>query len=168
MIRMTEEKDIPHVMEIIHMAQEQFCRMGIDQWQDGYPNEEVIRRDMDRRESYVAEKEETVIGTAAISMEKEENYEIIKNGEWLTGNRKNYAVIHRIATHNAYKRNGTADAFLRFAQQAALKKGKENIRIDTHPDNRIMQNWIRKNGFVYCGHIFLDDGALRYAYEKCL
>lgn len=85
---MTEEKDIPHVMEIIHMAQEQFCRMGIDQWQDGYPNEEVIRRDMDRRESYVAEKEETVIGTAAISMEKEENYEIIKNGEWLTGNRK--------------------------------------------------------------------------------
>ena len=73
---MTEEKDIPHVMEIIHMAQEQFCRMGIDQWQDGYPNEEVIRRDMNRRESYVAEKEGTVIGTAAISMEKEENYEI--------------------------------------------------------------------------------------------
>ena len=42
------------------------------------------------------------------------------------------------------------------------------IRIDTHPDNRIMQNWLKKNGFSYCGWIWLVTGDLRYAYEKLL
>ena len=34
----------------------------------------------------------------------------------------------------------------------------ENIRIDTHRDNKIMQHNILKQGFTYCGIIYLQSG----------
>ena len=33
-----------------------------------------------------------------------------------------------------------------------------NIRIDTHRDNKIMQHNILKQGFTYCGIIYLQSG----------
>jgi len=35
----------------------------------------------------------------------------------------------------------------------------DNIRIDTHHDNKIMQRLLQENGFVHCGVIFLTDGS---------
>jgi hypothetical protein len=42
----------------------------------------------------------------------------------------------------------------------------ENIRIDTHHDNKIMQHNILKHGFTYCGIIYLLSGDERLAYQK--
>ncbi|MBR1526072.1 MAG: hypothetical protein IJ640_05360 [Prevotella sp.] len=42
----------------------------------------------------------------------------------------------------------------------------DNIRIDTHRDNRIMQHLMQKEGFTYCGIIYLDNGDERLAYQK--
>ena len=103
-----------------------------------------------------------------ISFEKEKTYDGIENGQWLTPGDTKYMVIHRIATHYEYKRRGTAGAFLEFARETARRRGVLSIRIDTHPDNQIMQSWLCKNGFIYCGWIWLINGSLRYAYENVL
>ena len=59
------------VMTIIRMAQQSFRDQGVDQWQDGYPNEEVILEDIRKGQSYVAEEKGIILGTAVISFEKE-------------------------------------------------------------------------------------------------
>ena len=42
-----------------------------------------------------------------------------------------------------------------------------HLRIDTHGDNTVMQNLVRKLGFVHCGTIHVEeDDAPRLAYEK--
>ena len=42
-----------------------------------------------------------------------------------------------------------------------------HLRVDTHRDNRVMQNIFEKNGFVYCGTIYVtEDCHPRMAYEK--
>ena len=39
--------------------------------------------------------------------------------------------------------------------------------MDTHGDNKVMQNLLKKNGFVYCGIIHVEeDNDPRLAYEK--
>lgn len=38
----------------------------------------------------------------------------------------------------------------------------ENIRIDTHADNHVMQKQILKNEFVKCGIIFQETDALEH------
>lgn len=167
-IRETKEADLKEVMKIIQMAQDFLRLYKIDQWQDGYPNEKVIMEDIRQKQSYLAEKEENTVGTAVVSLKRECTYENIEEGKWLTGNDSDYVVIHRIATHRDYKNQGIASAFLRFAEDVGREKHVSGIRIDTHPDNKIMQTWIKKNGFVYCGKIHLESGALRYAYEKVL
>lgn len=40
-----------------------------------------------------------------------------------------------------------------------------HVRIDTHRDNKTMQHVILKNGFEYCGIIYLKNGEQRLAYE---
>ena len=63
----TRESDLPAVMQIIAAAQADFCERGIDQWQNGYPNEQVIRGDMARGESYVAMRGDQVVATVMIT-----------------------------------------------------------------------------------------------------
>ena len=45
---------------------------------------------------------------------------------------------------------------------------ENNIRIDTHRDNTIMQHVIQKHGFSYCGIIYLANGDERMAYQKVI
>ena len=42
-----------------------------------------------------------------------------------------------------------------------------NVRIDTHEDNYVMQNMLKKLGYTYCGIIHLENGDPRLAYQKC-
>lgn len=167
-IRKAKQEDVESIMEMIRMAQQSLCLQKIDQWQDGYPNQEVIMEDIRKRESYVAEINGNAAGTAVISLAKEHTYDQISHGKWITENDENYVVIHRIATHNDWKRRGVAGELLKYAEITAKESGKKSVRIDTHPDNWIMQTWLEKNGFSFCGWIYLESRALRYAYEKVL
>lgn len=42
------------------------------------------------------------------------------------------------------------------------------MRADTHKDNETMQSLLLKNGYEYCGIIFVEDGTERLAFEKAL
>ena len=46
--RKTEKKDIAGILEIIESAKERMKNMGLDQWQNGYPNENSIMEDVDK------------------------------------------------------------------------------------------------------------------------
>lgn len=165
--RKTEEKDIPVVMEIINEAKEYFKNNNIDQWQNGYPNEESIKGDIIEGENYVlCDDEEKIIATCAISFRGEKNYLVIEEGNWLKDTE--YAVIHRVAVKNTVKGKGISNIFVKEAEKMCHEKGIESIRIDTHKDNKSMQKLILKNGFVYCGIIYVADGSKRLAYEKIL
>ena len=45
--RKSTKSDVIKIMEIVKQAQEYFKSQGIDQWQNGYPNEEVINNDIE-------------------------------------------------------------------------------------------------------------------------
>ena len=99
--RKTIKTDIDSVMNIIRQAQEYFKIQGINQWQDNYPNPDVINSDIAKGESYVLLKDDNIVATAAISFDGEKTYESIYEGKWITNNK--FAVIHRIAVDNNYK-----------------------------------------------------------------
>jgi len=53
-------------------------------------------------------------------------------------------------------------------EKMCLEKGIHSIKIDTHEQNISMQRLLDKNGFQYCGVIFVADQSPRVAYEKIL
>lgn len=54
--RKAEKNNLKNIMEIIGNAKEEMGKMGIDQWQDGYPDEKTIDGDIKKGESYIYEK----------------------------------------------------------------------------------------------------------------
>ena len=51
--RKSTKNDVPKIMNIVKQAQNYFKEQGIDQWQNNYPNEEVINGDIENGDSYV-------------------------------------------------------------------------------------------------------------------
>lgn len=166
-IRKAQPEDLGALMEIIGQAVESLRERGVDQWQDGYPNEEVIREDIRKGISYVVctrvDGKEKIIATAAISFEPEETYADIYDGSWRAG--LPYAVIHRIATAESCKGRGAAGALIAFVRESCRSRGVKWMRIDTHRDNLVMQNFLEKHGFEKCGSITLADGSHRFGFD---
>ena len=166
-IRHTEIADIPAILHIYNQAKQYLHSQNVDQWQDGYPNEQSIIQDMEQKQSYVLIDDTSVIGTAAIVLELDPNYAYIEDGQWLTSN-DNYYCIHRIAVDNSIKGKHLANEFVKFAEELAKKDHKESLRIDTHHENLSMQRFLHKCGFIPCGTIYLQSGGKRIAFEKLL
>ena len=118
--RKTTEKDLESVITIIDEAKEFLKNNNIDQWQNGYPNKEVILKDIENDNSYVLEDNGEIIATTVVSFDL---------------NSRSYRELRC-------------------------------MRIDTHKDNKTMQRLILKNGYEYCGIIFVEDGTERLAFEK--
>lgn len=156
--------DIDGIMNIINKAKISLKENGIEQWQNGYPNERVIEEDISRGESYVATIGDIIVGTVAITFDKEPHYNELREGEW-KNQHGDYAVIHRIAVDNSYKGQGIAGFLISHAEEIGAGK-IQSIRIDTHEMNLPMQSVIKKEGFVYCGKVNMVDGSERLTFEK--
>lgn len=155
-------------MDIFGEAKADLKSRGVDQWQNGYPDRSAAEADIKAGVSYVSERGGKIAATAAISFEKENCYEHLTGGRWLIPCERKYAVIHRIAASAGAKRKGAASELLDHAVSLCRKAGAESIKIDTHRDNKVMQRWLEKHGFIYCGCVKLDDGGERIAFEKLI
>jgi GNAT superfamily N-acetyltransferase len=166
--RQTRLEDVDSVMEIILQAQEDLKSQGVDQWQNGYPNREAIHDDIAQNQSWVLVDNDHIVGTTMLSFGVEETYNQLFDGEWLTSGK--YAVMHRVAVSRTFKGRGYGGRLVESVKSLCQEMGIHSIKIDTHEDNKSMQRMLLKNDFVYCGYIFLIDGAekgaKRLAYEK--
>lgn len=161
-----EEKDLNEIMTIIKDAQRHLRKERIDQWQNNYPNREIVQEDIARGNNYILVEDDVIIGTVVLTFEEEENYKKIYDGQWLCN--LDYAVVHRIAVARAFMGQGYGSIILREAEKICIEKGFSAIRADTHQDNRVMQKLLENSGFYYCGIIYLEDGAKRLAFEKII
>jgi GNAT superfamily N-acetyltransferase len=159
--------DLPRMMEIVRQAQVSIGKMGIDQWQNGYPSEEIMRHDIENGYSYVLTDDGgTVIAIASLIYNCEPSYDRIYGGAWLSGG--DFIVVHRMAVAEECKKKGIASRLLKEIEKQAVNRNIPSFKIDTHEGNIPMRRTFESNGFEYCGRIFLQDGHPRVAYEKAL
>jgi RimJ/RimL family protein N-acetyltransferase len=157
-IRKTKFSDIPEIMAIYKKAKAYMIENGNPtQWKNGYPNKELVESDIRANKSYVCIDNNEIVGIFYFEIGIEKTYLKINEGEWL--NDKEYGVIHRIAVNGHQK--GIATYCINWCYEKC-----RNIRIDTHRNNKPMQKSLEKNGFKYCGIIYLEDGDERIAYQK--
>lgn len=165
-LRKSTESDVKDIMNLIHQAQAYFAEQGIPQWRNNYPNKKVIENDIKNNYSHVVTDNNKIVATAAISFDGEITYDKIYNGNWLSNAK--YAVVHRIAVDNNFKGQNISSIILKHVEKSCLENGVHSIKIDTHEKNISMQKMLKKNGFQYCGTIFILDGSERLAFEKLL
>ena len=160
-IRKSQPEDLGEIMEIYKYARSFMAAHGNpNQWgRTNWPPESVIKNDIEHGDSYVCVLDGTIVGTFFYTEGKdvEPTYARIDDGEWL--DESPYGVIHRIAS------NGKAKGILHEVL-AWARKSCHHIRIDTYKDNTVMQNLLDREGFRYCGTIYVyEDNDPRMAYE---
>lgn len=161
-IRHATEKDFHRIMEIYAHARHFMEEHGNpNQWgPTNWPPEALIHTDIADHNSYVCIYNEKIVGTFFYQYGEdiEPTYRIIEGGKWLDDSA--YGVIHRVAG------DGTVSGIGKSCIDWAFEKCG-HLRMDTHGDNQVMQNVLKKNGFVFCGTIYVtEDSYPRLAYEK--
>lgn len=158
-IRPANKNDLETIAAIYSYAREQMRLSGNPgQWGNDKPSFETIRNDIEKKQSYVIVEQNRICGVFAFLIGPDPTYRIIEDGAWL--NDEPYGTIHRIAGNG--QTNGILAKALSFCEAQI-----NNIRIDTHDDNHIMQHLLAKYGFQKCGYIYVEDGSRRTAYQKC-
>lgn len=157
-IRKVNAGEIDRVMEIYDIARNFMRENGnVSQWINGYPHKSIVSEDIAAGNLYAVCNGDLVCGVFYFNICDDETYGYIENGSWL--NNEEYGVIHRIAS------DGTTKGVLRSAAEFAFEH-IDNVRIDTHEDNAVMQRLLGKLGFTKCGIIYLNDGSPRIAFQK--
>lgn len=159
MIRKSTFEDIKKIMPVYESAKAFMRSRGnMIQWTGGYPSEEVIIRDIENGNHYIATTEDGAIAYVfTFIIGKDPTYAMIEEGQWL--NEKPYGTIHRIAS------SGIVSGSLKEAVDYCFGM-IDNIRIDTHADNTPMLDGLQRLGFRRCGIIYTHDGSPRIAFQK--
>ena len=156
-IRKATLEDIPQMQEIFAIARKFMEETGNpNQWAVTYPSDQQLTDDINIGDSYVCLKEGRMVATFVLRGGNDPTYDKIYDGAWKNNNP--YATIHRIAS------NGEVKGIFNTTMQYALQY-YDTIRIDTHRDNKVMQNVIAKADFEYCGIIHCWNGDERLAYQ---
>jgi len=156
--------EIPVIWNILQQAIARRKKDGSDQWQDGYPNPEVVKKDIVAEHGFVLTDGETIIGYTAVLINDEPEYAKIK-GEWLSNN--DFVVFHRVAISENYLGKGLSKKILEFIEEFALSNNIYSVKADTNFDNVAMLKIFENLGYKYCGKVYFRGGE-RKAFEKIL
>ena len=157
-IRLAFPNEVDVIMQVMEDAKKSLAAAGSDQWQNGYPNADVIIDDIISEQAYVALEEGELLAYAAVTKSPEVAYEDIYEGNWQAGESE-YLVFHRIAVAADVQGQGVAQTFLE-----GLIEGFDylDFRSDTHAENMVMQHIFEKLGFKRVGKVPVDGERLAY------
>lgn len=164
---LSKQSEIIEILDMIKEAQVDFKALNIDQWQDGYPNLETIKNDINLNRGYTIYLEDKAVGYCVIDFNHDPNYKIVYHGQFR--NSHHYATIHRFVIRRDYQRHHLGSGAFKLIEGIVKERGVDTIRIDTHVENTKMRGLINKSGYVYCGIIKLNDtDDERLAFDKIL
>lgn len=168
-IRTAVISDLPKMLEMTSQASARIAKMGFDQWQHGYPDEETLRQDIADKNAYIAEIDGEPAGMMALTFTDLDCYEKIE-GKWIDNGF--YCAVHRLCVADGFEKRGVAMALFAAAEMIASERGFGSVRVDTHEQNAPMRHTLEKCGYTHCGRITLigsaEDGHKREAYQKVL
>ena len=154
-IRQARQDELEAVLAIYERARQYMKLTGNPtQWGENYPPAVLVEEDIAKGALYVID-DGGICGVFAFFPDGEPLYDRI-DGAWL--NDEPFAAIHRVAS--AGTRKGILSDCIAFCRSRS-----DNLKIDTHVDNKIMQHQLKKVGFVECGTIHLENGDPRIAFQ---
>ena len=125
------------------------------QWGTAHPPVSQLKKDIEQGRLYILTDDSGIHGVFYFFIGTDPTYGEIFNGKWHSD--MPYGTIHRIAGDGS---GGILRSAVAFCSQQI-----KYLRIDTHADNRVMQQALKKLGFQPCGIIYTDDGSPRIAYD---
>ena len=162
--RKATESDTSTIWGILQYAIQLRKKDGSSQWQDGYPNPNIVQNDIEKGAGFVMTDGKAIVGYCSVLINDEPQYATIE-GSWLSNS--DFVVFHRVAISESYVGKGLSKKMLQYIEEFALTNNIYSIKADTNYDNIAMLKIFEKAGYVYCGEVYFR-GTPRKAFEKTL
>lgn len=161
-IRKAKAEEFERILWIYETARAFMAANGNPtQWGNTFPKRETLLSDIAEENLFVLEEDGELYACFYFRIGEDPTYRKIFCGEWKDSSP--YGVIHRVASDG--RKRGIFPQIVVFCEKKCA-----HLRIDTHPNNLVMQKQILRCGFTRCGIIDCrGDGkedSLRFAYEK--
>lgn len=169
-VRKAVPQDLGMIEKIIADGKQYLAQQGSPQWQNGFgPTRKKLQQDIEKQESYVLIVDGMIAATAALVSGVDPVYSGIYDGTWQENSKENYISLHRIAFNQELRGKGLGKLFLQLLITVGATLGYQDLRIDTHEMNNIMQKVITSSGFSYQGEVrFPIPNGERKAYQIIL
>ena len=130
-IRKANKVDLENIMKMYKSCVKGMITNGIDQWNDTYPNIEIISQDLEVMTYYVAEIEGEIIGGINIDQNQDETYLAI---DWKDKS-NSFLVVHRLGVKEENWGEEMGKRLMNFVEDLVVEKRLKSIRLDTYSGN---------------------------------
>lgn len=164
-IRKALEKDIGEIMKLIAKCVQVMQDGGSDQWDDQYPNKEIIGEDIAKGTLYVYEDHGKISGIIVLDDNQAEEYQAIS---WMQ-EKGPHLIMHRLAVHPEVQGKGIARKLIAFAEEYAQSNGYSSIRLDTYMKNAKALALYPSLGYTRRGEVWFPGRTAQFpVFEKVL
>ena len=164
-IRKAEISDLENIMLMYKSCVAGMLENGIDQWDESYPNTEVIMEDLIAQTYFVAIENNIIIGGINIDQNQDKTYLEI---DW-EDKSDSFLVVHRLAVKEEFWNKKIGKDLMLFTEKLVIKKGLKSIRLDTYSGNPKAMEFYINLGYQQLGHIYLKEGKNEYyCFEKII
>ena len=164
-IRKAKISDLKEIMKMYKSCVKGMIKNGIDQWDDTYPNTEVITKDLEKQSYYVAEIDGEIIGGINIDQNQDKTYLDI---DWKDKS-NSFLVVHRLGVKEEFWEKKIGKKLMIFAENMVIEKGLKSIRLDTYSGNPKAMEFYKRLGYIKLGYIYLKEGKNEYyCFEKII
>ena len=162
MIRKAVLSDLKNIFDVYLKAIDKLRSLGIDQWDEIYPDFETIKNDIERGEMYIMPLNGHIAACGVINKEND-GYD--EGGKWKFG--ENYRVIHRLCVNVDFQSMGIGKKMLQCLEDEIKKMKFDSVRIDVLPSNKRAIEMYKNYGYIDVGQVEYRKGIFRL-YEKNL
>ena len=164
-IRKAEISDLKNIMKMYNSCVRGMLKNGVDQWDETYPNAEIISDDLKLGSYFVADLNGKIVGGVNIDQQQDPTY---LNINW-KDNSNQFLVVHRLGVEEENWGDGIGKALMMFSEELVKEQGLSSIRLDTYSGNPKAMDFYLRLGYNELGTIDLKPNKKKYhCFEKII
>lgn len=155
--------DLDALVALYGAATQDMLRQGIDQWDEYYPDREILTEDVESGDMTLGLLDGEPACAWVVNRAYEPEY---VSGAWEhTGG--DFCVLHRLCVNPELQGRGLARQAMARMEKNALDKGFDSVRLDVFSQNLHAQRLYERLGYKRTGEVRLRKGIF-YLMEKGL
>ena len=162
-ITLATPRNLDAIMEMYASCVEGMTNLGIDQWDEHYPNRKIIEQDLKEGCYYIGIIDNEIVAGMRVDNIQDPTY---LNINWADKS-NNFMVVHRLGSKTKVWNKGIGKKMMDFAENIAIESGYSSFRLDTYSHNPKAMEFYKRLGYQQLGHINLKpDKDIYYCFEK--
>ena len=147
-IRLIEEHELNKVKSIYDNVVKEMNLRGLYNWNESYPNTEIIFKDISNKHLYGIETSGEIVAVATIN---DYAYDVYNDIAWQVDGP--FLSFHRIAVSPSHRGKGYGRKMIDFVEKMAKEKKCNSIRISAYHKNENAVNLYKNLGYVHVGEM---------------